>query len=268
VTFNRAALTALATTLALAAGPAAAQAKTETDTEGQVKASFSYTSNKDKTQFKNLKLDIERNGALLLRTTLPKYKDFWPGGAVDNSSVDVRDLDGDGEPEVLVKLYSGGANCCLSALVYRYRAATNGYSPLRFDTGHYGFNVKNLDRKGPPEIVTNDVRFQGAFNTVTADQRAPIRILRLKGGRLANVTREFPGELRKDIRQLKKDYPQYVRMKANRRGILATLAADYLTLNDSDGTVRTFKKIEVLYGREFSGRLKLFLARRGYKLQN
>ena len=90
--------------------------------EGRV---LSYTANKDRTQFKNLKVDIERGGALLLTTTLPKYKDFWPGGAIDDSSIDVRDLDGDGEPEVQVKLYSGGANCCLSGLVYSYRAATN-----------------------------------------------------------------------------------------------------------------------------------------------
>ena len=265
---NRAALTALATTLALAAGPAAAEAKTETDSQGAVKASFSYTSNKARTQYKGLRVDIERGGALLLRTTLPRYKGFWPGGALDNSSVAVRDLDADGEPEVLVKLYSGGANCCLSVLIYRYRPATNGYSPVRLDTGNYGYNLKNLDRKGPPELVSNDVRFQGAFGTVTANQRAPIRILRLEKGRLANVTASFPAEVRKDLRQLRKDYPRYVRGKANRRGILAAIVADQLTLNDSDGVVRTFQRIELVYGREFSGRLKNFLARRGYKLRN
>ena len=70
----------------------------------------------------------------MLTTTLPKYKDYWPGGVVDDSSVDVRDLDGDGEPEVLVKLYSGGANCCLSSLIFRYRAASNDYTSVLRDS--------------------------------------------------------------------------------------------------------------------------------------
>ncbi len=254
-------------TAVLAAGPAVAQATTESATEGAVTARFSYTANKDRTQYKNLRVDIERGGALLLRTTLPKYKDFWPGGALNHSSIEVRDLDADGEPEVLVKLYSGGANCCLSGLVFSYRAATNTYTSVYRDYGRYGYTVRNLDRKGPPELVTADIRFSGAFGTVTADQRAPVRILRFGKGRFANVTRSFPASLKKDLKQLRADYPQYVRMKANRRGILASIAADQLMLNDRAGVVRTFQRIELIYGREFGKRLRLFLARRGYKLR-
>ena len=37
-------------------------------------------------------------------------------------------------------------------------------------------------------------------------------------------------------------------------------------LNDRDGVVRTFQRIDLIYGREFGKRLRLFLARRGYKL--
>lgn len=267
MTIHRAVLALALSTAVLAAGPAAAQAKTETDSEGTVHATFSYTSNKDKTRFKNLKVQILRANAVVLTTTLPKYKDYWPGGVIDDSSVDVRDLDGDGEPEVLVNLYSGGANCCLGSLVYSYRPATNTYTPVFRDFGRYGYTVRQLDRKGPLELVTADIRFSGAFGTVTADQRSPVQILQFVKGRFVDVTRSNPVSLRKDLKQLRKDYPRYVKAKANRRGILAAIAADQLQLNDSDGVVRTFERIKLLYGNEFTGRLKSFLARRGYKLR-
>ena len=268
MTFHRAALTTLATAGVLAAAPSAAQAKTETDTVGPVTATFSYTGNKDRTQFKNLKVVISRAGVPVLTTTLPKYKDFWPGGVVDNSSITVRDLDGDGEPEVLVKLYSGGANCCLSSLIYTYRPATNTYGSAYRDFGRYGFSVKELNRKAPVELVTADIRFSGAFGTVTANQREPVQILNFVKGRFVDVTRANPVSIRKDLRLLRKDYPRYVKGKANRRGILAAIVADQILLNDRDGVVRTFQRIEMIYGNEFSDRLKKFLARRGYKLKN
>lgn len=267
MTINRAALALALSTAVLATGPAAAHAKTESDSEGAVNATFSYTANKDRTQFKNLKVVISRAGTAVLTTTLPKYKDFWPGGGIAGDSIDVRDLDGDGEPEVQVTLYSGGANCCLSGLVFSYRAATNTYTSVYREYGRYGYTVRNLDRKGPPELVTADIRFSGAFGTVTADQRAPVQILRFAKGRFANVTRSFPASLKKDLKQLRADYPQYVRMKANRKGILASIAADQLMLNDRAGVVRTFQRIDLIYGREFGKRLRLFLARRGYKLR-
>lgn len=212
-------------------------------------------------------MDIERNGALLLRTSLPKYKGYWPGGVVDKSSVDVRDLDGDGEPEVLVKIYSGGIRCCLSTLVYRYRPATNGYTPVRADFGAFGYRLRNLDKKGPPEFEATDPRFSEAFGLPFVLSRVPVRILRLEKGRFVNVTRSFPALVRKDLAQLRKDYPLYKRKKANRKGILAAIVADQLTLKDSDGVVRTFQRIELLYGNEFSDRLKQFLSRRGYSLR-
>ena len=192
MTTNRAVLTATAAFALLAAGPAAAQAKTETDSQGAVKASFSYTANKDRTQFKNLKVEIMRAGATVLTTTLPKYKGFWPGGRVDSSSVDVRDLDGDGEPEVHIKLYSGGANCCLGSLIYRYRPATNDYTSVFRDFGRYGFSIKELNRKAPLEIVATDVRFSGAFGTVNANQLAPVQILQYVKGKFVDVTRSHP----------------------------------------------------------------------------
>jgi hypothetical protein len=267
VTSNRLLLALSLSIVALVAGPAAAQAKTETDSQGAVSASFSYTANKGNTQFKNLKVEIRRGGATVLTTTLPKYKGFWPGGTVDNSSIEVRDLDADAEPEVIVKLYSGGANCCQSALFYRYQPASNTYTPTRGDFGRYGYALRNLDKKGPVEIVATDVRFEGAFGLPTVATVSPIRIFRLTKGKLTDATRGFPAEVRRNLSLLRHDYPSFVKQKANRKGILASIAADQILLNDAKGTARTFSKLDVLYGREFGKRLRSFMGRRGYRLK-
>ncbi len=127
--------------------------------------------------------------------------------------------------------------------------------------------AKQLDRKGPLELITADIRFSGAFGTVTADQRAPVRVLQFRRNKFVDVTRQNPISIKKDLRSHRKEYPAFVKAKANRKGILASIVADQLLLNDQDAVVKTFKRIEFAYGREFSKRLKRFLARRGYRLR-
>lgn len=264
---HRAAPTLVISIAVLVAGPAAAQAKTETVTEGAVTASLSYTANKAQTRFKDLKLEIKRGGATVLTSTLPRYKDFWPGALGEGRSIRLHELDGDRDPEVVVDLFSGGANCCLTTLIYRYRAKGDTYVPLSLRLGRYGYSLRNLDRKGPVEIVATDVRLAGAFGVPTVAAVAPIRIFQLDRDGLTDATRAFPTEVRKDLRVLRREYRRFVRQKAPRKGILAALAADYITLNDERGAARTLRRVDVLYGREFGKRLRSFLARRGYRLR-
>lgn len=266
----RSACAVLAIALSAALAPAAAQAKTETDSAGPVKATFSYTANKDRTLFKNLKLVITRNGATVLTTKLAKYKGWGPGGRGETPSVEVRRLNGTGgtEPEVILSLYSGGANCCTSALFYSYRPGTNTYTAVRGNFGRYGFALRNLDRKGPVEILGTDVRFQGAFGLPTVATVSPVRIFQLdRGGVLTDATRGFPKEIRKDLREQRRNYKAFVRAKANTKGVRAAIAADQILLNDADGTADTFRRIDVQYGREFGKRLRSFMGRRGYRLR-
>jgi len=256
----------LAIALSTALAPGVAQAKTEKVTRGEVTASFSYTANKDKVSFKGLKLTIARGGATALTTTLGKYKGFWPAGRGGSRSIRLRDLDGDGEAEVLLDLYSGGANCCLTTLIYRYRATGNTYVPVPVQLGRFGYSLRDLDRKGPVEIVATDVRLAGAFGVPSVAAVAPIRIFQLDRDGLADATRGFPGEVRKDLRAWRKEYPSFVRQKAPLKGILAAIAADTILLNDEKGTARIFRRIDTLYGREFGKRLRSFMGRRGYRL--
>ena len=77
------------------------------------------------------------------------------------------------------------------------------------------------------EIVATDVRLAGAFGVPSVAAVAPIRIFQLDRDGLADATRGFPGEVRKDLRAWRKEYPSFVRQKAPLKGILAAIAADY-----------------------------------------
>ena len=68
------------------------------------------------------------------------------------------------------------------------------------------------------------------------------------------MTRSFPASLKKDLRQLcERTTRGTCGRRPTRRGILASIAADQLMLNDRDGVVRTFQRIELVYGKELSG---------------
>jgi hypothetical protein len=123
--------------LAVAAGLVAAApalATTETASSGKVTATFSYKS-AGQGKYANLRLTVRRGRGRSFRLTPSAQgcgKPYCaPYGAVSRQrSLKVRDLDGDGEPEVVVSLYSGGAHCCQIAYVVRftgssYRATTS-----------------------------------------------------------------------------------------------------------------------------------------------
>lgn len=71
-------------------------------------------------------LRIARNGRRTLDASLGEVncRECSSRGLLfveQGNPVKVRDLDADGEPEVLLGLYTGGAHCCFYTLVFRYR---------------------------------------------------------------------------------------------------------------------------------------------------
>ena len=169
----------LLATLALAAAPVQAKVMTETASAGGVAATLSY----DKTgdfKFKDLRLKIVRQGATLFddRITDPGTTLVQPAGAGEGGALKVRDLDADGEPEVVVDLFTGGAHCCLDSLVYRFRAANGTYASLEHNWGNPGYRLVDLGRDGVPEFDSADDRFTDQFGPFAASW-PPERILRL-----------------------------------------------------------------------------------------
>jgi hypothetical protein len=234
-------LTAL---LALALLPASASGAVlkETRTAGNVTAEFSYDKISD-FEYKDVRIKITRGGAVLLDALVPppctpdcRTAPQGFGDPENNPALALRDLDGDGEPEALVDLYTGGAHCCSFTQIYSYDAAAQGYRRTKGAWYDYGYNLSDLDKDGKfLEFRAADFRFAAAF-TAYAASGAPPRILRFDDGRLRDVTRSFPRIIKQNLKEYLRLYKKYRRDPdvGDVRGWLAAYAADKYLLGQGD----------------------------------
>jgi hypothetical protein len=264
----------LAALAALAATAPAASAQTETRSSGAVTATLSYDHVQDAPEWQNLRLTITRDGAQVLAGD-PHTGDCEapycaPAGFGDSASIAVDDLDGDGEPEVILDLYTGGAHCCSLSRFYRFDGTT--YVPADRNFGDPGYRIADLDGDGVKELITRDDRFAYAF-TAFAFSLLPVRIYDLRAGSWQLVTERFADEIRKDAKANWKYF-----LKARRynepRGAIAAWAADQFMLGRRDTARRTLHRL-ARQGRlpgsqppkrqsAFVRKLLRFLARHGY----
>jgi hypothetical protein len=155
------------------------------------------------------------------------------------SAVKVADLDGDGEPEVLVDVFSGGAHCCLTARLLTFTGT--GYTPLDIGYGDVGYALKDADGDGRPELVGYDPRFSTVF-TAFAGSAFPPSVLQVDHGATVDVTRRYPKLIRADAAARLKDL-----RKAKRgddvRGILAAYVADEYLLNKGSVGIKEIERL-------------------------
>jgi hypothetical protein len=150
------------------------------------------------------------------------------------SAVKVADLDGDGEPEVLVDVFSGGAHCCLTTRLLSWDGT--GYTPTDLDWRDLGYTLKDADGDGRPELVGNDPNFSAAF-TAFAGSAFPPLIFHVEHGKLVDVTRAFPQLVRADAAtQLK--LLRKLKRTDDARGVLAAYVADEYLLHKSSVGLR------------------------------
>jgi hypothetical protein len=218
-------LIALPAMLACAA-PAAAADKTYSASSGAVRATLTYQTTVDQFTDTNAALTITRAGVDALSGPIPPCGEgcalsFIP----DTNPLTVRDLDGNGEPEVLVDLFSGGAHCCYSTLLYSYVPATGTYQRAVQFWGDPGYQLEDVDRDGLPELVSADDRFAYAFVAYAASA-LPIEIFQVRGGRFLRVTTHFPHAIAHDAAALYRLYRQNRREPTLVRGLLPAYAAD------------------------------------------
>ncbi len=157
------------------------------------------------------------------------------------SPLTVRDLDGDGEPEVILDTYTGGAHCCSVSVIFRRVGVTYLHSVAWW--GNPGYRLVDLDRDGRPELRTADDTF-GYLFTSWASSGEPVLIFRYARGHLTAVTRDFPKAIQADADLYwRAAQEQLARRDGEPRGLLAAWAADMANL----GKVReAFAQLDAL----------------------
>lgn len=154
-------LALLAAVAAAAVVPAAAlagtNAGTETVTAGPVSATLAWDAGEDGP--KNARLSISRAGAAVFNRAIPRVCGLTCTRYIaDSDSFELVDLDGDGDPEVVVLATPG--QCCDQTIgVYGFDAASGSYAELTQPMGDAAVEIKDTDGDGANEILTTDRRF-------------------------------------------------------------------------------------------------------------
>jgi len=151
-----------------------------------------------------------------------------------------------GGPQVVLELYSGGANCCFIDQVFSYDPATKSYVKTEHNFGSSGAALKRLG--GRWRFVSADPAFKYAF-TDGADSGEPLQIWRYGVGRFADVTRSYPALIRTDAARWLRLFTHHV---DNGVGLIAAWAADQELLGH-DALVQSTLKGELAHGRLRAG---------------
>jgi hypothetical protein len=256
----------------LAAAAPAASARTEVARSGGVTASLSYDYDQSSYQWSDLWLTIRRGGEVAHEAspTLAKCEEPYcaPAGGGRKASIRASDLDGDGEPEVVVGLYWGGAHCCFLARVYRFDGER--YHPVTHNFGDGGYRLTDVGAGGRLEFLSSDWRFGYRYASF-AYSVFPVQVWTFTDGRFSDITERFRGRIARDSRRAWRIYRRVARGDGEVRGALAAWAADEYRLGRR---AQARAKLRVLadhgalggYGSPvgFIHRLDMFLRRRGY----
>lgn len=253
---RRGVLLAVLGCLTCGVAPAGAATRTESGSSGAVSGDFSYSYKRTSFgtyDYSALHVKITRAGVVVLDQDIGTEQcdgcAGWPASGAQRgvSSVTVRDLDGDDEPEVLIDLYSGGANCCWYSDSFRYDDVQGRYiEKVLRPGGSFPYTLKDLDRNGTPEFRSYDYRFAYKYGS-NADTPRPLRIFDWSGGRLVDATIAYPRLAARDAAQYYKGYLRYRKAKdVNVRGLLAAyLASSYNARNGA----AAWKRVVAAYHR-------------------
>ena len=128
----------------------------------------------------NLQLDLYYQGQL--RESVTETAHMF-------GSVDLEDLDSDGNPEVVLQTYTGGAHCCMAITTYTWQ--NDQFQSIVFDYLDAGGGIfEDLDDDGLTEFVTLDNAFFYTFSSY-AGSYPPSVILTFQDGAYIDTTTQF-----------------------------------------------------------------------------
>ena len=269
---------ATALLLPLFAGSAAAEQKSVSAGEGTESATLTYQQSTDslgELTFSKLELQILRGGQSFYEQ--PVSSRFCESECLPETfgagPLAVKDLEGNGQPEVVLDLNTGGAHCCSVVQIFDFDPGVMAYRLSEHNFGDPGALLTDIAGDGRLEFEYADDRFAYEF-TSFAYAGLPLQIWRFREGRLINATRQFPAAIAANARR------QLGAFRANRSkglglGFIAAWAADEYLLNHRPLVARTLAR-EARHGRlrsresfspggtRFIAKLKRFLKKTGY----
>lgn len=243
--------------------PAVAGAHTQTASARDVTATLTYKGQDP--QVTDMRLAISQAGTVVYNNpvTAADCLNLCGPGGFRGKSVHVVDLDGNGQLEVVLQLYSQGAHCCFIDQVFSPAAALGSYVMSQIDFQNSGAELKDLNHNGQIEFVSADNAFAYTF-TDFAESGMPIEIFKFSDLKFVDVTREYPLLIRKDANLWWHAYE--TDLDSGRVGLIAAWAADEYNLGRGSVASRTLAE-QVSEHRipvQFVKRLKAFLKRYGY----
>jgi hypothetical protein len=223
------------------AAVAAPRVTSETATSGSLRATVSYVLLPKSSRY-YVRLAVERDGRQIYdeRVRSVSRPGAWnqpigvwrTQGLRSARTISLRDLDGDGEPEILLEFWYGGAHCCFWTRIYRWDESRGSYTNIAHIWGNVDYRLADLHRVGRLELVTADDRFAYAF-TSFAGSGFPIQIWDYRRGRLVNMTRTYGDAIARDAARQWRWYGEARRRGWEVRGLLAAWAADECLLGHS-----------------------------------
>jgi hypothetical protein len=220
-----------------ASGAGRAVVHTEQASAGPVEATLRWTQRGER--YRSLRLSVVRAGApaydAAVRITGCTAPWCRPGGLGSSSALRAVDLDADGEPEVLVDVFTGGAHCCSATQVLWWTGAA--YQAVRHQWGDPGYRLADVDGDGRPELVSADDRFAYRF-TAYAGSAMPVQIWHVDHGRFVDVTASYPALVRDDAAHWLRTWR---RLGPSGLGVLAAWAADEYRLGHGSAVRRELR---------------------------
>ena len=232
--------------------------ETQTAEAGNVQAQLTYRPRESLAD--NFRIQISRAGQTVLEAAVPAEE-----GLQRFSNLEVRDLDGDQEPEVILDLFSGGAYCCTSSYIYGYNTAQRSYRPIKQFWGSPSYRLEDLDQDNLPEFVSGDHRFDAQF-TAHAASGLPIQIWQYRRSQMQSVTRNYPQLIYENAVQQWQNYTYSKDSGASGvRGFLAAYLADkHLIGQGQEGWQLVQQAYQYSDRRQYFIDLNDFLRKTGY----
>jgi hypothetical protein len=232
---------------------------------GTVKAVLSYERSPSSPKFRNVQLKIFQNGQRVFNEAIPRDRvDDQVLAEQSDTAFQVRDLDQDGQPEVIVDLFTGGTHCCTYSQIYRFDPSLGTYQAMQHKWGNSFYQLVDFDQDGRPEFQSRDDRFTGKFTSFAASAN-PLQIWRFEQGKMVDRTKEYSLQVEASASQHLLALQRASVSPNDAKGVMAAYMADRHTLNQGAASWQLLEKLYKGDDRpKFFADMEQFLRETGY----